>query len=419
MQLLNVTALLILLPAQLVAQTGVIGKTSRGVLGDKPTPARLSVEFDISTPSGSGLLFENESGSLNLVVANEGDLPARQVVARMSLPREAEGLILDSTVFVGTIEAGDTVRISHPIVTTIIRSRQDVALLIEVSDSAGFMVRQPVVLSLEKSNVSAAVLAGVVPSTKVSHQQQLADVFSAARNWLFLIGVNRYVHWPELGTPVSDARELKDVLMSRYGFESRYLVELYDGDATRSEVIKNLEYLARVVRPEDNVVIYFGGHGMYDRILSRGYWIPANAEMGSSSDYLPNTELYAFIAAINSRATLVISDACFSGALFRGKPQEPQNERYFLEVSKLKARQALISGGNEPVTDTGISSEHSVFAYYLIDRLRANQDRYLTASTLFERIKVPISNSSLQTPQCKPISNTGDEGGEFVFVRRR
>ena len=207
------------------------------------------------------------------------------------------------------------------------------------------------------------------------------------------------------------------LMIRRYGFESRYVIELYDGKGTRGEMIKGFEYLAQKVRPEDNVVIYYGGHGKFDKAMNRGYWVPVNGELHSTAEYLANTELHAFVAAINSRATLVISDACFSGTLFRG--DEDANERYFREVAKLKARQALISGGNEPVMDTGLSSNHSVFAHYLLNRLSNNQEKYLTASDLFERIKLPVSNSSLQTPQCRPIGNTGDEGGEFVFVRYR
>jgi hypothetical protein len=400
-------------------QTGITGRTVRGTIGSRPEPARLSVDLKLNTPSETGLLFENETASLSLIVMNEGGLPAERVIARMKFPREAEGLILDSTLFIGRIAPEDTVQVNHPIGTTVIRSRQDVAVIVEVSDSAGFLVRQPLVLSLEKSNsISGNADIGTV-GQELNQQQQLANIFSVARNWLLVIGINQYVHWPILQTPVADAKEVKRVLMNRYGFESRYVIELYDGNATRSEIIRNLEYLARVVRPEDNLLIYYGGHGFHDKLLNRGYWIPVNAEPESSSDYLPNTELYAFIAAIRSRATLVISDACFSGVLFRGGFQEAQNERYILEVSKLKARQVLISGGNEPVMDSGISSEHSVFAYYLIDRLKTNQARYMTAGSLFEDIKVPVSNNSLQTPQCKPISNTGDEGGQYVFVRRR
>jgi uncharacterized caspase-like protein len=222
-----------------------------------------------------------------------------------------------------------------------------------------------------------------------------------------------------LETPVTDARALKSALMSKYGFDPKYVLELYDREATREGIIKNLEYLTKAVRPEDNLLIFFAGHGKYDRVLQRGYWIPTDAEVGSTANYLANTDIQAFISAIGSRATLVVSDACFSGTIFRDSPPKPKTERYFTEVSKLKARQALISGGNEPVMDAGVSNDHSIFAYYLLDRLRSNQDPYLTVSSLFERIKLPVSNSSQQTPQCMPIFSAGDEGGEFVFVRRK
>ncbi len=61
--------------------------------------------------------------------------------------------------------------------------------------------------------------------------------------------------------------------------------------------------------------------------------------------------------------------------------------------------------------------QHSIFAHYLIDRLGRNTDKYLTVSSLYERIRDKVSNKSYQTPECKTIQNTGDEGGEFLFVR--
>ena len=34
--------------------------------------------------------------------------------------------------------------------------------------------------------------------------------------WLFVIGIDTYIHWPPLNTAVSDAKSLKDVLISHY-----------------------------------------------------------------------------------------------------------------------------------------------------------------------------------------------------------
>jgi hypothetical protein len=371
------------------------------------------MEHRFLTPSGRGLLFEDEEGTLAIAIINEGGLTASNVSARVMLPPDVEGLIVDSARFVGDVAPGDTSVMNLPVAATVVRSRRDVGIFIEVSDGAGSMIREPLIISLERSSSHATPGAPSVTAPTES----LGDILSAGRNWLFVIGIDRYNHWAELQTPVNDAKSFRDLLIRRYGFEARYVIELFDAQATRGEMIKGFEFLAQKVRPEDNVVIYYGGHGRFDKSMNRGYWVPVNGEQHSTAEYLANTELHAFVAAINSRATLVISDACFSGTLFRG--DEDAEQRYLREVSKLKARQALISGGNEPVMDTGLSSNHSIFAHYLLNRLSANQDKYLTASDLFELIKLPISNSSLQTPQCRPIGNTGDEGGQFVFVRYR
>jgi hypothetical protein len=396
-----------------ISQTSITARTGFGPLGDKPSPARLIVKPHLTTPSGRGLLFEDEEGMLDLRIVNGGGTAASNVSARVILPPEIEGLIVDSVHFVGDVNPGDTAVVHLPLATTVVRARRDVAVFIEVGDSAGYLVREPLIVSLERSSR----LNDPGSTVPLAVNETLSDILSAGRNWLFVIGINRYEQWPELQTPVNDARAFRDLMIRRYGFEQRYLIELYDENGTRGEMIKGFEYLAQRVRPEDNVVIYYGGHGKFDKAMNRGYWVPVNGEPYSTAEYLANTELHAFISAINSRATLVISDACFSGTLFRGP--EDATERYFREVAKLRARQALISGGNEPVMDTGLSSNHSVFAHYLLNRLSTNQEKYLTVSDLFDRIKLPISNSSLQTPQCRPIGNTGDEGGQFVFVRYR
>ncbi|MFN7623529.1 MAG: formylglycine-generating enzyme family protein, partial [Acidobacteriota bacterium] len=57
---------------------------------------------------------------------------------------------------------------------------------------------------------------------------------------------------------------------------------------------------------------------------------------------------------------------------------------------------------------------------YLVKRLESNEDEYLRAGTLFERLQVPVINNSTtrQTPQYGVIPETEDEGGQFIFVRR-
>ena len=61
---------------------------------------------------------------------------------------------------------------------------------------------------------------------------------------------------------------------------------------------------------------------------------------------------------------------------------------------------------------------HSVFTYYLLKTLVTNTNKYFDAGQLYEQIKIPVVNNSDQSPQFSAIKNTGDEGGQFIFIKK-
>jgi formylglycine-generating enzyme required for sulfatase activity len=75
----------------------------------------------------------------------------------------------------------------------------------------------------------------------------------------------------------------------------------------------------------------------------------------------------------------------------------------------------MTSGNKTPVSDRGTAG-HSIFAYQLLKELRNNEKPYLSTMELFTRIAPVVSNNSEQDPMCRPNRNTGDMGGEFVFL---
>jgi hypothetical protein len=54
--------------------------------------------------------------------------------------------------------------------------------------------------------------------------------------------------------------------------------------------------------------------------------------------------------------------------------------------------------------------------YQLLKELKQNDKPFISIQEIYTRIAPIISNNSQQTPLCRPIQNTGDQGGEFVFV---
>jgi hypothetical protein len=79
----------------------------------------------------------------------------------------------------------------------------------------------------------------------------------------------------------------------------------------------------------------------------------------------------------------------------------------------MPSRKAMTSGTLKEVPDK------STFMEFFLKRLKDNQDKYLTAEKLFFQIREPVINNSPigQVPQFGVIRETGDEGGEFIFMK--
>ncbi len=237
--------------------------------------------------------------------------------------------------------------------------------------------------------------------------------------YALLIGIDNYQGvWNKLNNAVNDAKAIEAVLKSKYKFDNFNV--LYNEEASRSTIIQEMEWLVDVVKEEDNVFIYYSGHGDFKENLNKGYWVPCDATTNSTAQYISNNDIQTYLGGIRSKHTLLVSDACFSGDLFRGQtisvPFE-DSEKYYKKIHALASRKAITSGGLEPVMDGGRDG-HSVFAYYFLKYLRNNQNKYYDATELYNDIKIPVTNNSDQSPRFQPIKNTGDEGGQFVFIAK-
>ncbi|MDX2063569.1 MAG: caspase family protein [Bacteroidia bacterium] len=218
---------------------------------------------------------------------------------------------------------------------------------------------------------------------------------------------------PSLDQPVADAERLANVLVDRYTFK-RENVEVIK-NPTRAELVQRFEDLAARVQSTDNLLVFYAGHGVWDETMGQGFWLPADAEDGNRANWFPNNQLKDYIASIQSKHTLLITDACFSGGIFKTRAFGEDASPAIEEMYKLKSRKAMTSGALKPVPDK------SVFLAQLIQHLEQNPDDYLTAAELFNGFRTEVINSSPthQVPLYGEIGSTGDQGGEFVFIRRK
>ncbi|NUN09592.1 MAG: caspase family protein [Ignavibacteriaceae bacterium] len=249
--------------------------------------------------------------------------------------------------------------------------------------------------------------------------RKLEEIIAAGKYYALIIGIDKYKGtWAPLRNAVNDAKAVESLIKSEYKFDE--IISMYDEDASRKNIIEKMELLSTTITKDDNLLIFYSGHGEYKQTLSKGFWVPADATTKSVAEYISNSDLQDFLAAIPSKHTLLVADACFSGDIFRGRTEEipfEDSDKYFKEVHKRVSRAALTSGGNEPVTDGGRDG-HSVFTYYFLKALKENQKKYMTTGQVFNELSVPVANNSEQTPIYMPISKTGDEGGQFIFIKK-
>ncbi|MBW2741219.1 MAG: caspase family protein [Deltaproteobacteria bacterium] len=241
--------------------------------------------------------------------------------------------------------------------------------------------------------------------------------------WLFVIGIDTYIDWPRLTTAVGDAKSVRDVLFSRYHFDKNHLIELYDEQATRKNILKNLRYLAKKVRKDDSLVIFYAGHGHLDTITKAGSWIPVESGTKDVSAWISNHDIknYLRVDVIKAKHILLISDSCFSGDFFRGhrgKLPEVKDE-VIKKAYELTSRQAVTSGGLEPVADEGFG-RNSIFSHFLVKTLKENEKPFLVPSDFFADIKAGVAENTEQFPRFGSLKDTGgQQGGELVLFLKQ
>ncbi len=244
-----------------------------------------------------------------------------------------------------------------------------------------------------------------------------------------VIGINDYQHWPKLSYAVSDATAIERLLRQR-GFDDVTL--LLDGDATRENILRALgEDLAARARENDQVVIFFAGHGQTEDTRNGeeiGYLIPSDGRMGDYySTAVSMRTLREYSEQIRAKHIFYVMDSCFSGMLlrFRGTRivarDTAENEKKAAAPMEttLKARQVLTAGSEgELVAETG---GHGLFTGALLKGLEgaadANSDGLVFASELAQYVSVEMAEKA-ENVQNPVFGRLTMEQGDFVFLPR-
>jgi uncharacterized caspase-like protein len=261
--------------------------------------------------------------------------------------------------------------------------------------------------------ITGLVVAALIVGPSATAQEAGWPGIDFGRYHALVIGNNDYRHLPRLKTAVNDAEATAALLRQRYGFEVRLLV-----DATRDQIIEALNRFRRELTPRDNLLVYYAGHGVLDEATETGFWLPVDARKDSETRWIANETLTRNLRAMSAGHVLVVADSCYSGTLVRAAPAAlptgAERQAWLERMSRLRSRTALVSGGLEPVVDSG-GGGHSVFAKAFLSALRDNAE-VLEAQILFNRVSRPVVLNARQTPRYSDVRQAGHDGGDFLFV---
>ena len=129
--------------------------------------------------------------------------------------------------------------------------------------------------------------------------------------------------------------------------------------------------LSNTITEKDNLLIFYAGHGYWDKKGEIGYWLPIDAMNSNASNWFINSTMCDFIDSIMSKPTILIADACFRGSIFKSRTAFTEPPGGITKLCELTSRKAMTSGTLEIVPD------ENVFLKYLIKRLDENEQKFL------------------------------------------
>lgn len=306
--------------------------------------------------------------------------------------------------------------------------------LAQPDGDTGFLARLRLKAGVNKVTVHAFTDAdeSLRYDFELYYEGDIRAVIGEGRRYAMIVANQDYADGsgiPDLKTPISDAQALRDLLTSRYGFETTATdptgntIDLFLENSDFRTFLITLGTLEKLAGPRDSVLIFYAGHGEYDVATNAAYWLPVDAMQNFSQTYFDAKTLNDTLQRMQAGNVLVISDSCYSGMLLRstddGAPAIPPDARLeqLQRMAESRSRVVMSSGGNAPVLDGG-GDGHSVFARALLRALENPEQTAFSARELHARIQAEVTarTGQSQEPDFRTIYGAGHDAGDFVFL---
>ena len=193
------------------------------------------------------------------------------------------------------------------------------------------------------------------------------------KTFVLIVSNENYKHEQPVPYAINDGNIFRQYCEKTLGIPADNIK--YQPDATLNDMQTQLWLLDKKMKAfegEARAIVYYSGHGMPADDGKDAYLLPVDGNSSIPKSGLSITEIYKQLGQMPSRQTIVLLDACFSGARRDGQ---------MLASSRgvaIKAKQGTVRGnmvvfsaaqGNETAYPYK-EKQHGLFTYYVLEQLQ-------------------------------------------------
>ena len=283
--------------------------------------------------------------------------------------------------------------------------------------------------------------ASAEPAKSVAQRASTATAGSSGGRRALLIGVNDYLGVPDLRGALNDVELLREVLISRFGFDPDDIETVLEAQADRAGILAAFDRLAERVEPGDLVYVHYSGHGSQTADLDGDEAdgkdetiIPRDGRTPGIPD-ITDDEIGDMLAALDAERVVVVLDSCHSGTATRGLGAQsqadalrgaltpryvPPDTRTELYATRTRSVVPLVSSGHILFTGAAHDEEaldgpvdlkpHGLFSYALgkslarVPATASAREVFDGVDQEFERIRAQLSLRVMPDPQLEAES---------------
>lgn len=245
-----------------------------------------------------------------------------------------------------------------------------------------------------------------------------------------LVGINSYPGAPLSGC-VNDVKNIKELLLTKYGFKEENIVMLTERDATTQNIKDKLTWLCGAV-PGSRAYLHYSGHGVQVPVDDEPDGLAeaiCPVDFDWTTDHmLTDKQLIALLKQMPVGVRFNwASDSCHSGDLDRGLKKNPHTviprtiphppkiaEIIFTRKrrnGKMRTMRGMVNGVLDVGFISGCRSDQTsadtvlggnpcgAFTYFLVESLKKLQDGADSVTIAKETAKALVNNNYEQIPQ--------------------